>query len=198
MELNNGYHALTRLQRARLVGQYHLYNAFGDLRTWAAWHNGLDASERSFVRFYRQVNQPGALDWEDIRHAPVGKKFSVTLEVDMEAVKRLSQAFSDISASMGANTAAYARAGQSLGQTAKGATYPFAELNAPGMGRIVGVTREVKPIDSARMRRAIVRDIFMMRLRRFSVLGIRLPRIVCDIANRYVPMSFISFWERFP
>ena len=198
MELNNGYHALTRLQRARLAGQYHLYNAFGDLRTWAAWHNGLDASERSFVRFYRQVNQPGALDWADVRRVPPNETLGVKLGIDPEIGERLSRAFSIASASMGANAGVYAKYGQSIAQAAKINAYPFAELNAPGMGRIVGVTKEAKPIDSARMRKAIARDIFMMRLRRFSVLGIRLPRIVCDIANHYVPMSFISFWERFP
>ncbi len=195
MELK--YRTLTRLHRAQLVGQYHLRNAFDDLHVWADWYNNLDAKERAFINFYRQANQPGALDWEDIRHVPPSKKFSVTIKFDTEAVERLSKAFSDISA-RGREPAVYARAGQSLAQTAKGATYPFAELNAPGMGRIVGVTKEAKPIDSARMRKAIARDIFMMRVRRFSVLGIRLPRIVCDIANHYVPMSFISFWERFP
>ena len=71
MELK--YQTLTRLQRAQLVGQYHLYNAFGDLRTWATWLKGLNANERSFVRVYRQVNQPGALDRTDVNRAAPSK-----------------------------------------------------------------------------------------------------------------------------
>lgn len=81
MELNNGYHALTRLQRARLVGQYHLYNAFGDLRTWAVWLNGLNAAERAFVRFYWRINQPGALDRTDVNRAAPSKNLR-SLEAD--------------------------------------------------------------------------------------------------------------------
>ena len=196
MELK--YQTLTRLHRARLVGQYHLYNAFGDLRIWAAWLNGLDTRERAFVQFYRQVNQPGALDWADVRRVPPNETLGVKLGMDPEMGERLSRAFSVASASMGASAGAYAKYGQSIAQAAKINAYPFAKVNTPGMGTYIGATKEAKPIDSARMRKAIARDIFMIRLRRFSVLGIRLPRIVCDIANRYVPMSFISFRERFP
>jgi hypothetical protein len=198
MELNNGYHALTRLQRARLVGQYHLYNAFGDLRTWAAWHNGLDASERSFVRFYRQVNQPGALDWADVRRVPPNETLGVRLGIDPEMGERFSRAFSIASASMGANAGVYAEYGQSIARVAKVNAYPFAKVNTPGMGTYIGATKEAKPIDSARMRKAFVREAFRLRLKHHPVFGIRLPRMVRDIAARYIPMSFISFWERFP
>ena len=198
MELNNGYHALTRLQRARLAGQYHLYNAFGDLRTWAAWHNGLDASERSFVRFYRQVNQPGALDWADVRRVPPNETLGVKLGIDPEMGERLSRAFSVASASMGASAGAYAKYGQSIAQAAKINAYPFAEVNTPGMGTYIGTTKEAKRIDPARARKVFVREAFRLRLKHHPVFGIRLPRMVRDIAARYIPMSFISFWERFP
>ena len=81
MELK--FQTLTRLHRARLVGQYHLYNEFGDLRIWAAWLNGLDARERAFVRFYWWINQPGALDYMDARCVAMsGNPRTLLLEVD--------------------------------------------------------------------------------------------------------------------
>ena len=181
-----------------MVGQYHLYNAFGDLRTWAAWHNGLDANERAFVQFYRQVNQPGALDWADVRRVPPNETLGVKLGIDPEMGERLSRAFSVASASMGASAGAYAEYGQSIARVAKVNAYPFAKVNTPGMGTYIGATKEAKPIDSARARKVFVREAFRLRLKHHPVFGIRLPRMVRDIAARYIPMSFISFWERFP
>lgn len=78
---------LTRTQRAALVGQYHARKAFGDLRIWASWYNGLNSTERSFVSFYQQINRPGALESADIE-THTNRSFTVEIKVDTEAFAR--------------------------------------------------------------------------------------------------------------
>lgn len=82
MELK--YKNLDRLHRARLVGQYHVRKGFDDLRAYGDWYNQLNAEERVFVNFYRNLGHDGALDPADIRHLPLGECIKVKLKFDVD------------------------------------------------------------------------------------------------------------------